>query len=281
MRKFNLYFDDIKYTLNGENNVWFTNPAGLGADYSPAMVDLRNGFFKPITTDIIPQNPIVGDITFTRVTDVLPYGDAYALYRNFVTFAAQSQKIEFAYQPYGADEFRCEVKLEYITKTEKSGNWLTCTISFQPLTPWYLPVDVEVELIEDEDTGGFLTSVTPLGDIPAAMEIELLNGGTPWLISVATATENLGSIGITGAREINQAGTVRYSSRYNDSYVTYQQNGSDDVIDLISLEPPSPGINPVAHLKPFETNYIAVFYQPENVKPTSAKVKLYYYYRSV
>lgn len=120
MRKFNLYFDDIKYTLNGENNVWFTNPAGLGADYSPSMVDLRNGFFKPITTDIIPQNPIVGDITFTRVTDVLPYGDAYALYRDFSFRVSQAEKIEFAYQPYGTDEFRCEVKLEYITKTEKS-----------------------------------------------------------------------------------------------------------------------------------------------------------------
>ncbi|MBQ0166108.1 MAG: hypothetical protein KBT02_03235 [Treponema sp.] len=277
MRKFNLYFDDIKYTLNGENNVWFTNPTGLGADYSPSMVDLRNGFFKPISTDIIPQNPIVGDITFTRVTDVLPYGDAYALYRDFAMRVSQAKKIEFAYQPYGTDEFRCEVKLEYITKTEKSGNWLTCPVSFMPLTPWYKAVDVEVEFQTDEDSGGYFAELIPQGDIPAAIEIEFDGCGMPSLLSVAISGEYLGGISVVYSGR-NDPGVFKYSSKYNDSYATFTPDATGEPIDMVSLEP---GEKPFARLKPFTQNYILILFMNGAPVPTSNKMKLYYYYRSV
>lgn len=278
MRKFNLYFDDIKYPLNGENNVWFTNPSGLGVDYSPAMVDLKNGFFKPITTDIIQQIPIVGDITFTRVTDVLPYGDAYALYRDFSMRVSQAKKIEFAYQPYGTDEFRCEVKADYINKTEKNGNWLTCPVSFMPLTPWYQAVDVEVTLDGDEGGGAFLKQITPLGDIPAAMELTLTGGGTPMLISAAVVGEALGSITLESAQLIKRPGVVVYSTKYNDSFATFTDADDGTVTDLVSLD----GMpNVFARLKPFEENYILVVYDAGTPLPTQTKLKLYYYYRSV
>lgn len=149
-----------------------------------------------------------------------------------------------------------------------------------PLTPWYLPVDVEVELISE--IGALAKTIVPLGDIPSAIELTLTGGSMPAGISGSTASEALGGVTFRPSQTITEPGTLVYSTKYNDSFATFTADSDGTVTDLVSLDGWS---NPFLRLKPFETNLIFVPYYDEDILPsilpTSTKLKLYYYYRSV
>ncbi len=281
MRKFSLFCDGSEIKLNGEEHVWFTNPAGLGIDLAPQFINLRNGFFAPVVSDIRPQMNIVGEIT------LMPYLASGVLVPPYIVFetllnSLNSAKIlEFGYTPVeGQTQYRIRVALNYITKTEMDNNWLTCPVSFAPLTPWYKTDTVTVPFAVDVGFADvYRAKVTPLGHIPAAFEIKALNGGTPKSVSFASASDYQ-SFGIQDDAIIDTRGTFELSTKYDDSYARFTAGST--ITDLINFAEINPDIPMFPRLTPRTENQIVITYLPATPKPLGGiTINVYSYYWSV
>ena len=94
--------------LNGKERVWFTEPVGLGITLAQSYADLGYGFFSPISTNSDPQQQPGGTMTFTGPE---PYAD----YRELVNWMSAAEGLELVYLPYGSEEYRRKIDVNYIS----------------------------------------------------------------------------------------------------------------------------------------------------------------------
>lgn len=281
MRNFSLYINGSELKLNGETGVWFTEPEGLGVTINPSMVNLRNGFFKAAAKDLIPQVPIVGTLTFEpSMLGVLPLS-AYENYHLFQSSVVRANTLELGYTPFDNTEYRIQVELNYLTKSELTGNWLKVPVSFAPLSPWFIAENITVPIsASQDDVDTYVAEYTPKGDIPAAFEI-VGDGGTPLLIGAEDyATGDVyGIFSIPASELINPSGSFEFSTKYNNSYARF--TGSGETTDLVKVvQIPNTGVPLFPRLPPYTKSRILLLYAAGTSKPTSINMKVFNYFRS-
>lgn len=116
---------------------FFNDLGGLGYDDNVTYMDYGDGFFSPVKRSS-KQGTISGIMSF------LDRGTAYEDYRKLMNWVSAAENmredraIKLCYRPYGADTFMKEVLLTSISKGELDvGGFLSCSVSFTSLTPWY------------------------------------------------------------------------------------------------------------------------------------------------
>lgn len=270
------------WPLDGERGVWFSNVQGLGIQNANNTADLGNGFSLYMDTGSYPVVPVPGDLFFMPP-------DAYATYREFISFIMSSSEIVLIYTPYGTEEYYRRAKIEYVTKgvTDKRGR-LDCTISILPLTPWYSPRAVTLTLqgqTEDATTydftytdslvygsdlaGSYAAEITPAGHQPAAVRLSYagpLEHPTLTLTGVNSEKEY--------ARCEVQADVdgLDYSSLQRDSYV--RDSDGEDLLDYVTMEK-----DPYIRIPLGEPCILRI--QTTSAISQAADVSIYYYFRSV
>lgn len=213
-----------RYALNGEQNMWFTNPQGLGVTFSVSFANLGEGFFKSTYSDV-RQNSITGNITFLK--------SVYSSYQTFADFLMTAKELYFLYAPTDV-QYKVRVTVNFLTKSEiNRGRWLQVPVSFTVLTPWYYPNAVEFSASTSADNvmtypwrygdvvygsvGAAMTVIVPpAGHISASWELsydgELVD---PVILITGQSTEEVfGRIVIDTTAE-----GLTLSTKYLDSYV--------------------------------------------------------------
>ena len=273
--------------LNGLENIWLKNPAGLGMNTSGAFADIRKGFFSRISGDIEPQGEIVGDLEFRLSND--PYED----YRDLVDWLSLDYEFYFVYNPYGSKEYYRTIEINYLSKTEKEfSGLLYIPFSFACLTPWYilLPFQTEIEPASADFKRYDFTydyvypaarqsqavEVNAIGHIPAAFTLEYTGALTnPSIILTGTSTGTVyGQCDIT--ETLIATDKLIYSSEYGASSVQKEDSGGT-ITDLISDVDISK--NPFPHIPLSEPCDLSL--ESGVAITATATVKVYNYYRSV
>lgn len=274
-RLFSLYNESgAQKALNGESGIRFTSPAGLGISLKPTLADLHEGFFRATAEDIIPQQSIAGSLTFMgKNTNGTPIsGGSYGQYLDFVNWLFTAKKLYFGYTPQGTGgtEYRCEVALDYITKTERRGTWLPCTVSFKMLTPWF--TEEGTALPAPTGSSGIVVPITVQGHVPAGLRIKVTGGSYPMSFTLEnTDTHRIDSFTVEGPG----AGYLEFSTQYKDSYIRCV-NGST-VKNMIGQTTISSG-DIFFRAPPGVTCALSIGYSSA---PTRIELWKYQYYRSV
>lgn len=290
MRKFNLYIDGVQYKLNGEDGIWFTNPEGLGMDFPPSTVNLRNGFFNKTDIDNIPQHTINGEFVFKPMLIGTPavWLSAADVYKFFVWSLNTNTSLELGYTPdtsAAPTEYRVRVSLDYISKGDGNGRWIYCPVGFTVLSPWYTTTTIDLPLHTDgDDTNLYLADYTVVANAGAAFVLTATGGGTPLTVSVGEKnTDNLfGAFILEISQQISAEGTFVFSNLPNDSYATYTYtySGNTHEFDLVNRAALS-DTDMFGRMQPGKTNQILVLYTQGITKPTSISATVYNFYWSV
>ena len=279
------------YSLNGDSGIFLHEPTGLGMKEDLNTADLGYGFLYDLHNKYYPADPIAGDLLFIN-------NDPYRLYREFIDFIIGSKELIFSYKPYGEDEFFCKGRFEYLTKTEieKSGV-LRVPISFIPFTPWYLPKEPALNIrdisggemaytykdsinekafIYDDELiysseliGAYSIQIMPIGHIEAAFTLEYQGEIENPIIVLSGVNTNseYGRCEILGIMP-----GLKYSSIYKDSYI--RDNNGHTLLNNVSPEK-----SPFFHIPLNEPSVLTLIADSEMTE--TAKIKIYYFYRSV
>lgn len=234
-RQFYLYNEKEEFLNLNESPMMLLAPEGLGVNLSPSSNDLSNGFFRVTDKDKIPQGNIVCDILFDEVN--ADPNTAYGTYRNFVDFVMGAEKLYVGYIPAKSmvtdlDEYRCEVALDYINKSQI--NWsrcLRCPVSFRVLTPWFKTTTIKNRVIVSADTAT-VTLDRATGHIPAGIKVSFTHRGmSEFILELKgnTTQKSYGKCSVSGTIDRNDV--IEYSSVSNDCYV--RKISGDTVTDLI------------------------------------------------
>lgn len=274
------------YSLNGDSGIFFHEPTGLGMKDDLKTADLFYGFYHDLQNKSMPSDPITGDLLFINESP-------YALYRSFANFVVNSKRLILSYKPYGTEEYFCRGRFEYIQKEElEETGILRVPISFVPFTPWYLPRELSMSMREltggemkysyDYDTkttydlvyasplvGSYSVQLTPSGHINAAMVFDYpgqIENPSLTLVGVNSGNE-IGRCDVSGI-----SNGLFFSSLYSDSYVKDSQGNS-------LLNGVTPGHDPFFRLPLDEPCVLTL--TADSLLSESAKVKVYYFFRSV
>ena len=126
-----------RYDLTPPAPVYLINVKGLGAKDRQTLESLNNGFFLETSSDV-PNNPIQGTLIYQD--------GAFGNYQNLVNWLYSSKELFFCYSPLDI-EYRCRVRLNYINKAKRDkAGWMQEQISFNPLTPFYLPTPTGIDV---------------------------------------------------------------------------------------------------------------------------------------
>jgi hypothetical protein len=126
-----------RYDLTAPASVFLVNVQGLGAQTNRTLASLNDGFFLQTNVDV-PNNAITGDLVYQL--------GAYGNYQNLVNWIMRAKELYFCYSPLDV-EYRCRVELNFINKERRnSAGCMQATISFQPLTPFYLPTPTAIDV---------------------------------------------------------------------------------------------------------------------------------------
>lgn len=166
IRKFALESSDgIRLTLNGEQNIWLTDPAGLGISSAPKLADYGGGFFGSTDNRYEPQQTITFTLNFTGASP-------YAEYQAFLDTIYSAEQWYLCYRPDEASiEYRRKISFRSITKTELTKNrWLECTVSAVCLAPWQTTQKIKFTSVSAVTGSGkpyWDGKITPMGHLPA------------------------------------------------------------------------------------------------------------------
>lgn len=116
------------------------SPGGLGYKESTVYQQLGEQF--AVVDDGFAQGEITGSVFF-------PQPNAYKKYFEFVQFC-RNTPLYLSYHPT-TSEYKREVRLDTIGKTEIEGPGLNCSVTFKALTLWYKKVS---DVNEGEGTDG-------------------------------------------------------------------------------------------------------------------------------
>lgn len=273
----------VRVSMNVGDPFFFCHAEGLGATTDYKYASIENGFF-PRTKEDYRQEQIIGDIVFLD--------NAFENYAEVTDFIWGAKELYFVYCPTNAEFYR-RVGLSEVKKgIRTAGGQMTATVRFKCLTPWFLPLPVELhfydkktEVFKWSETAwgtapwamslaeGFTASVTADGHMNASVEVEYTGAATrPIITAVNSKGESLGMCKITF--NLVDGDVLRLSSQYNDSYCVVERG--NEVIDLMPYVDLT--VNPFFRLPPGEQCTVSI---TSNNLPGVATVKIYSYYRSV
>lgn len=290
MRRFYIENDiGSRFPLNGEQGIFLSNPAGLGMTKPSEFADIHYGFFREISRNNEPQSTITCDLVFIGE-------NAYADYRSFVDWCNGSTSLHLIYMPYGTTEFRRDVYINYLTKTELTDTrWLTVPASMACLSPWYraaptsmsmstesgyvlkYPFSYTSDLIYSSSSAGSMAADIPAGGhIPAAFELTYKGSIINPKITLKGSTTNkvYGICSLNATLCSNQSFTV--STFYGKCRVeiTNTDGTTIDALNSVDLSyEPFPRI-------PITEDCVLLMGADSDIEGT-ATVRVYYYYRSV
>lgn len=230
-----------QYALNGEQNIWFTEPKGLGVTFQTRFATIADGFWRT-TQNTTRQNSVAGNITFLK--------EVYKSYWEFSNWLMTSDQLFLIYQP-DTEQYRVRIEVSFLTKSEiNRGAWLQVPVSFTMLTPWYkpsplaftaapIPENVMVYPWVYDDAvygsiGGNMTVVVPPdGQLPATWELTYTGPLTrPTVLITGQGTRQVyGRVVIDATLE--DGDTLQISTRYLDSYIKSALRG--DLVPYVDL----------------------------------------------
>lgn len=290
MRKFYLENEaGQRLSLNGENGIVLSNPAGLGMTMSSNFADIHNGFFREVSKDSEPQSTVTCDLVFTGK-------NTYADYRVFMDWCGGSTALHLIYKPYGNTEFYRDVYINYLTKTELTDTrWLSVPASFACLSPWYraaptsmamstelgyvlkYPFSYSKELIYSSSSVGSMAADIPAGGhIPAAFELSYKGAViNPKITLMGSATNAIYGICALNAT-LGENDTFTVSTLYGKCRVEVKgaEGIAKDALNDVDLShDPFPRI-------PVNEDCVLLMSADSGITGY-ATVRVYYYYRSV
>lgn len=277
-----------RFYLNGESDVLATDLTGFGTDLSALFGDLTSGFFKLLSNDSEPQTPIGFKINFTNKRS------AYTQFQSLARFISSAgDGLMVVYCPIGAVEYFRDVSLSYLKKTEKSRTgWLTCATEFRPLTPWYLPSSLQVDMAAITSgamryswrygtaryvrslAADYSATLSPSGDMPAALQI-VFEGAIDHPIITLTGLASGKSYGRCDIdATLHNGDVLEYSSEKNDSYCRMVSGGVvTDLDDDLDMDTDPFFFLPLEETCELTITGLAI--------AGDARVKVLYYYRTV
>ena len=123
---------------------FFNDLGGLGYDDNITYMDYGDGFFYPVKRSM-NQGTISGKMSF------LNRDTAYEDYRKLMNWVSKAETLrndyalKLCYRPYGGDTFMKDVILTSVSKGELDvGGFLSCSVSFTGLTPWYMVTSMKI-----------------------------------------------------------------------------------------------------------------------------------------
>lgn len=137
--------ETAKYVLENERgermdltapaSVFLVDVNGLGISAKQTYGNIGNGFFMLLDYKD-PQNSITGSLIYQV--------GAYSNYQTLVNWIQKAKTLYFCYTPL-TTEYRRVVRLKYINKDKRDhAGYMKASISFDPQSPWYLPVPAEI-----------------------------------------------------------------------------------------------------------------------------------------
>lgn len=137
-----------RYDLTAPAPIYMVNVEGLGVETGDSFGGLDNGFFI-LTSSHDPQNGITADLIYMA--------GAYENYTSLVNWLHKATTLYFCYTPIDT-EYKRIVRLKTLQKSRRDGaGWMRSMISFDCLSPWYLPSPTEIGITPiDSDTKGYL-----------------------------------------------------------------------------------------------------------------------------
>lgn len=278
-----------RFHMDGTQGVYASNLTGLGFSLDPVFADLQHGFFLPVSAEFEPQQHPAFTVTFTR--------NAYQMYKRFVDWVASAGALTLVYQPFGEAEYFRDIAITSVQKGELNAvGWLEAPCSCVSATPWYLPAPTVLSL-EDGSAEGIKRypytytedlrygsdsmaalsgTIFPTGHIPGALDIAYSGGIINPRIRL-TGNVSGKTYGIcTIAATLEPSDTLRFSSRYERSFVSKiaAGGGETDLLDDLDLS-----TEPFFHIPVDEPCTLSI--ESDSLIPGKATVQVYYYFRSV
>lgn len=278
-----------RFGLNGETNVCVTSISGMGFALSPSFADLERGFFIPVGTESEPQGTPAFTVVFTR--------NPYRSYTAFVNWLFSAKTITLVYDPTGDQEYFRDLEVNFVQKGELNVvGWLEAPCAFYALTPWYQPSPTVLDLgsageddskrytyVYDENLRYGIDSTAALsgvisggGHVPGALDLVYRGAITnPKIRLIGNVSgKTYGVCSVTAV--LNSTDTLKYSSRYENSFVKkVAADGTEiDLLDALDLSS-----GPFFHVPVDEPCTISI--EADQSFVGSADLLLYYYYRSV
>lgn len=263
--------------------------SGMGLTLSPEFADLGRGFFIVTSDENEPQAAAAYTLTFTR--------NPYSEYQTFINWVSAAGALTLIYDPTGTQEYCRSVSIASMQKGELNQmGWLEIPCSFLCKTPWYLPVPSSMALeVEDTTTtkrypyqytealkygsGSYpaLAGTVPsAGHLPAALEIayygQISNPAIRLTGKLSGKTYGVCSLAVSLA----ESDTLKFSTRYEDSYVKkVDANGEEtDLLDVLDLS-----TTPFFRIPVEEPCEISI--ESDGSIAGRAELQVYYYFRSV
>lgn len=278
-----------RWGLNGDRGVYASNLTGFGMTLAPTFADLGRGFFIPVSDEQEPQATIPFTLTFTR--------SPYRTYTALVDWLAAAGTVTVVYDPTGAREYCRDVTINFLQKGELNRvGWLEVPCSFFCGTPWYLPAPTSLNLeatgtdeskrytyaytdtlrYGTDSSASLSTTIAGAGHIPGALDLSFFGAITnPRLRltgSISGRTFGVCSV----AAVLGETDVLKYSSRYDNSYVKRVNAAGEetDLLDALDLS-----ANPFFHIPVDEPCIISV--EADASFTGRADLLICYYYRSV
>lgn len=283
VRKFNLKNEKGQTfsLMDIHNYCLLTAPAGLGYEYVTEYSQLGNTFVTNIRS--MGQGQISGDLNFL----------SYDNYRNLVNFLESAEELYLSYiVPYksGQKEYLKDIQIASLSKTEIQPNGvITEGILIDCLSLWYetniatYVIDGETQLIRwdftwDSYFSGYNArelSIINQGHTDASVEIEIDGQVVNPSIQLYVDGEQYQKADISVT--IDQYEKLLYSSRENNFYIN--KEGTDGTItslfDLTYIDFDADNVIRI----PKNRNCKLLLVADNDI--TSAKIKLYIYYKAV
>lgn len=287
-----------RYDLTPPAPVYMVNVQGLGTEEKRTLSSLNSGFFLETDADV-PNNPIIADLIYQS--------GAFGNYQNLVNWIFAAKELFFCYTPIDT-EFRCRVKLNSIGKDKRDGaGWMRATVSFVPLTPFYLPTPTGIDvpragadckgypldsnendygyhynsaLRYGPELGGDLSAlIVPAGHVPAAFLLKYTGSITnPTITLTGQQTGKVyGKCEITAT--FSGSDVLELCTAQRDSYVRKISSGV--ITDLMATGAVNLAFEPYPRAPIDEPSAITVTDGNDNPITGSAELTVYSYFRSV
>lgn len=226
--------------LNNEAGIFLSNPEGLGIEFGGTFADIDNGFFKYAAKKYV-QKTFSGTLCF--------FGNPYQLYREFINWCTQSEKIMLVYSPNG-EEYYSDIEIVSIDKKEINRyGYLESEVKLKYLTPWYSPTNHEVNSISEDssffvlsaDSGNagskfvpnpppgdvlasgfgerFSLQLSSIGHFPAGFKFEYTGAANHpvFILEDVLTGEEIGRCSIL--KNFVDGSIIEFSTIYHDSYI--------------------------------------------------------------
>ena len=287
-----LYFQNEKgerWGLNGDRGLYCTDLAGLGLTLNPTLNGIGNGFMSVESNDAGAQKGLPFTLIFTK--------SPYQYYQMLTDWMAAAETLTIVYNPTGAQEYYCDVVINYMQKGELNQvGWLEVLCNFYCVTPWYLPSPSLLSIRsagKDErkrydyrytetlkygmnNAAALSATIAGAGHIPGSIELKYFGAINNPRIKILgnISGKTYGACYISAV--VEETDILLFSTKYEDSYVRKisAEGIETNLLDKIDLS-----LTPFFHIPVNEPCTITL--ESDDLFIGRAELSVYYYYRSV